>query len=334
MKTRCAKYRLARVLILALHGLLALAGCEAPLNLAGVEQELARSSHGFDHFKGVATNGGRVVAASDAGVLLVADAGAQSWQRVQLSTKASFVNLAACPNRRFVAIDSLRTLWVSDAQGANWQARPVATQESLMGLACDVDNRVWVGASFSTLLTSSDFGETWNETSQDEDLMFTAIQAFDDGLIVAAGEFGTVIFSQNRGETWDRAEPLPNEFYPMGLYFRDRQTGWVGGLSGTILHTSDGGTTWQRQASGTSAPLYNFAANGDRLFATGDNGTLLELREGQWQPVPLAGGTTAYLIGAVAVDPQTLLVVGGAGTLATIDLIPDAGRVAGRGDEQ
>ncbi len=302
--------------------------------LDGVEQERAKGLHKFDHFKAMIANDQAIVAAADAGVLLVTDRAAQEWERVQLSTKASFVNLAVCPNGRFIALDSLRTLWVSNAEGVDWQPKPIDTQESLMALACDINNEIWIGASFSTFVTTRDFGDTWSSISQDEDLMFTAIQVLEDGLIIAAGEFGTVMFSEDNGGNWQRVEPLPNEFYPMGLYFRDRQTGWVSGLSGTILHTSDGGDTWQRQASATGAPLYAISAIGDRLFAMGDNGTLIELQGEQWQPVAMPSAMTAYLIGAVAVDQQTLLLAGGAGTLTNIDLIPDAGRVARQGNEQ
>lgn len=334
MKRQGSKFRLAGSAVIASLAMLILAGCEAPLNLQGVEQEQSRSIHGFDHFKGVAASARKTVAASDAGVLLVGEPGAATWQRVQLPTKASFLNIVSCPNGRFAAVDSRRTLWVSDIEASDWEPKPVATEESLMGLACDHENRVWLGASFSTLLNSTDFGDNWVSTSQDEDLQFTAIQAKQDGLLIAAGEFGTVMFSQDAGANWERAEPLPNEFYPMGLYFRDRQTGWVSGLSGTIMHTADGGGSWRRQESGTGVPLYAFSALGERLFAVGDNATLLELDGDRWRSAGITDGIASYLIGAVPVGEQQLLLAGGAGTLTTVDLIPDAGRVAGQGGEK
>lgn len=313
--------------------LLLLAGCEAPLNLERVAEEQRRSTHAFDQFKAVAATASHVVAASDAGVLLISDSAGEEWRRVQMPTKASFLNAAACANGRFVLVDSRRTLWVSDDKAASWQPMPVQTEESLMGLACDRNNRIWLGASFSTLLSSDDFGASWASTTQDEDLQFTVIQTLDDGLTVAAGEFGTVMFSKDGGD-WERAEPMPNEFYPMGLYFRDRQTGWVSGLSGTILHTADGGNSWQRQDSGTGVPLYNFTAAGERLFVMGDNGTLLELADGGWQPVAGLPLIAPYLIGAAPVGEQRLVVAGGAGTLMHVDLIPETGRVAEQGAKQ
>jgi photosystem II stability/assembly factor-like uncharacterized protein len=38
--------------------------------------------------------------------------------------------------------------------------------------------------------------------------------------------------------------------------FSDPQNGWVCGQDGLILHTTDGGETWQKQSSGTKFPIF------------------------------------------------------------------------------
>ena len=197
------------------------------------------------------------------------------------------------------------------------------TEESLMALACDANNRIWIGGSFSTLLTSDDFGKSWNSSSQDEDLLFTVIQFVDSSFVVAAGEFGTLMYSTDGGQNWERTDPMPNEFYPMGMYFADHDRGWVSGLSGTILYTDDRGRSWQRQETAVEAPLYGFAGLGQRVFVFGDNGTLLEHQDGRWQHVPELSGLAPYLIGGVALGDRRLVIAGGAGTLRTIELTAD-----------
>ncbi len=321
-------------LVLAVCAAVVVSGCEAPLNLRGVEQEQSKAIHGFDHFKAVAASDSHQVAAADAGVLLVAPKGENDWRRVNLPTRAAFLNLTVCPNGRFVGIDSRRTLWVSDAQASNWQARPVDTPESLMALGCDPNNAVWLGASFSTVLRSTDFGESWTSSTQDEDLQFTAAQFLDNGLAVFAGEFGTVMFSDDNGVNWERAEPIPNDFYPMGLYFADRDTGWVGGLSGTVWHTSDGGASWTRQETETSVPLYAFVSVGNALFALGDNGTLLRRDADTWHRVELPVAVATYLIGGVSLADSDLLLAGGGGTLLKLDVSAPDARVARNGGAQ
>ncbi len=311
------------VSVAAVAALVMLGGCEAPLNLQKVEEEQSRSTHRFDHLKAIAASDRRVVVAADAGVLLVSDKENIDWQREQLPTRAALLNLAVCPSGRFVAVDTRHTLWVSDEQATGWQANKIDTPETLMALGCDANNQVWVGASFSTILRSADYGKTWTSSTQDEDLLFTAIRFIGD-TTVAAGEFGTVMFSQD-GSNWDRAEPIPNEFYPMGLYFADRQHGWVSGLGGTIYHTADGGRSWSRQSSESGAPLYNIIAMGGRRFALGDNGSLLELQGDQWRRVSNFTPIPTYLVDAISLPGDSLLLAGGGGSL--IELKPSEGQV-------
>lgn len=306
--------RLGRLLLGACC-LSVLVACEAPLNLQKVEQEQALDRHRFDQFKGLAAGTDKIVAIADAGVVLVSDNKGDSWQRIQLPSLAALTSVTACPNGSFVAIDTRHQLWLSDASAMNWKASKIDTQESLMGLACGPDNKIWLGASFSTLLSSDDQGASWTTISQDDDFQITAIQFVNEKFAVAAAEFGNMLYSHDAGKNWQRGELLPNEFYPMGAYFKDETQGWVSGLSGTILHTADAGQTWTRQDTARSVPLYGISPVGERLFAVGDNGTLLEYAQGRWHEADGVANISSYLIAALAVDDQHLLLAGGAGTL-------------------
>lgn len=325
MKTE-SRYRCGRALSVALLALLAavLSGCEAPLDLTLVEREIKKPVHRFDQLKSAAVNHRRILVVGDYGTVLSSTDQGGSWQRTVLPTRASLLAVAACDDGRFIAIDTTRNAWVSDRDAANWQQRPLGTQESPMSVACDPRGRFWVTASFSTLLSSDDGGETWQEQSQQEDMLFTHIQWLDGERAVVAGEFGSLYVTRDGGETWERGNDIPNEFYPLAAHFNSLDEGWVAGLSGTILHTADGGATWQRQPAESSAPIYSLTDWGGRLFATGDSGTLLQLRDGEWRAVPEVPRLFSYLITAVPVGEEKLLVTGGRGNLSPI-VIADSG---------
>ena len=57
--------------------------------------------------------------------------------------------------------------------------------------------------------------------------------------------------------------------------------GWAVGFGSTIVHTSDGGTTWAPQTSGTDNALFSVeftdASNG---WAVGDSGTIVHTSDG------------------------------------------------------
>jgi photosystem II stability/assembly factor-like uncharacterized protein len=62
-----------------------------------------------------------------------------------------------------------------------------------------------------------------------------------------------------------------------GVYFLDENEGWVVGAGGTILHTTNGGTTWEQQISPATSYQYNAVYFADRNIGWaagfgGDNG--------------------------------------------------------------
>jgi len=66
-----------------------------------------------------------------------------------------------------------------------------------------------------------------------------------DGALVVVGERGHILISQDGGESWRQAD-VPTRATLTGVYFQDRQLGWVVGHDSVILRTTDGGTSWER----------------------------------------------------------------------------------------
>ena len=69
----------------------------------------------------------------------------------------------------------------------------------------------------------------------------------------------------------------------------DGQHIWVTGSGGAIVHSSDGGKSWQGQVSGTREALNSitFTADGQRGWAVGSAGTILHTADGgkSWQSI-------------------------------------------------
>jgi photosystem II stability/assembly factor-like uncharacterized protein len=60
---------------------------------------------------------------------------------------------------------------------------------------------------------------------------------------------GFVLKSTNGGESWDSLS-VTSSGYLLYLSFVNVSTGWVCGFDGVIMHTTDGGTSWERQTIG------------------------------------------------------------------------------------
>ncbi len=268
-----------------------LAGCEAPLDLAGVNSQLSQPTQRADLFQAAARHQDTVIVVGGMGVIVQSPDGGNSWQRTTLPDKPFLVDVAACPDGSFHAIDKTDGIWSIQPDGI-WarQALPEMTEPQAM--TCDSSNVIWVIGGFSTILHSADAGASWETWSLDEDIYLTTIQFVDQQHGVATGEFGTVLLTADSGVTWSRADDLPDSFYPQSAYFTSVDTGWIVGLNGTIWKTDSGGQAWQRMHNGINAPLYGITGFGDTLVAVGDNATILHHRMGDASWTPLIDATS------------------------------------------
>lgn len=296
-----------------------LAGCEAPLNLEGVNQEQNKPVRRTDQLLGVAISKDSVVVVGSDGVVLTSPVTELNWQRQELKNNPNFVDIDTCPDDSLIALSMESQLWISRDQGQSWNSSDIPTQESLITVTCGPDNSYWATGSFSTLMSSHDQGKSWHELSLDEDAAIASLQFFDNQNLIATGEFGLLARSDDSGQNWTLLDPIPNEFFPLTSYFSDPKTGWVAGLGGTILKTIDGGLNWQKQITPTDSPIYNFYISENRLFAFGDHGTVLEQQSGNWVRLD-APKIPVYLRDGKQLARDKLLISGGWGALFTVDI--------------
>jgi photosystem II stability/assembly factor-like uncharacterized protein len=67
--------------------------------------------------------------------------------------------------------------------------------------------------------------------------------------LIAVGERGFIVFSDNDGRSWAQAS-VPTSVTLTAVYFPTAQHGWAVGHDGVILHSSDGGSSWNKQLDG------------------------------------------------------------------------------------
>ena len=316
-------YRRAPCLLSAILLPAFLVGCEAQLNLSGVEASSSKAVQRTDFYQAMASTPGVTLLAGNNGVLLSSLDQGKNWSRQIIANGRSLIDLDACADGSFIALSFDNYLWHSHDQGKSWREIQLPTQEQMLTAACSPSGAWWVAGGLSTLLGSTDLGANWQETSLDEDAMLTNLQFIDRDHAVAVAEFGMLFASQDGGANWQLAGTLPDEFYPHASYFRSLEEGWVGGLNGFIYHTTDAGQSGQRQSTPSSAPIFGFLASDNGLFAVGDHSSVLQLAGEQWQTLPTPDAPV-YLRAITADSAQRLIVAGGRGLLLTLDTAPSA----------
>ena len=110
--------------------------------------------------------------------------------------------------------------------------------------------------------------------------------------LVAVGSWGHVILSDDKGVTWRQAQKVPTRTTLTSVYFTDDKNGWAVGHDTVVLHTTDGGETWEMQYSDPPAetPLLTvWFENNEHGIAAGSFSFMLETFDGgkTWESRPL-----------------------------------------------
>ena len=194
------------------------------------------------------------------------------------------------------------------------QASPLAEQRLVNGLTRAGDKRLVAVGQRGHILISDDAGASWTQaTSVPVRSDLTAVQFVDAKHGFAVGHDGVVLGSSDGGASWTKLldgralNKLVLEQTQAGgnaalvseaqrnvdagpdkplldLFFTNEREGFVVGAYNLVLHTADGGKTWQSWFDRTDNPrLLNFYAirpQGEAFFIAGEGGLLLTLKAG------------------------------------------------------
>ena len=92
------------------------------------------------------------------------------------------------------------------------------------------------------------------------------------GLVV--GEAGGIWSTDDAGLSWTSTTPVTSQWL-RDVHFIDALNAYAVGDGGTILHSVDGGSSWQVEISGTTADLKAIASSPTTVIVVGDEGTIL-----------------------------------------------------------
>jgi photosystem II stability/assembly factor-like uncharacterized protein len=290
-----------------------LQGCNSSAGIDPVSEPRINTASRNDQFLASAANANTWIIVGLNGVVVSGDTAGTRRKRMVLPENASLLGAAACPDGTFAALDFYRKVWISDADASSWAARELKTTSNPLALTCDPRGRLWVVGSNSSILRSADSGKTWSESNQGNDVQFTTIQFVDADFGIIAGEFGAFLTTMNGGATWQERPKVSADFYPYTALFADRNIGWIAGVAGSLMATTDGGKTWIKQQNPANVSMYGLAKHAGRIFALGDNGRMLRLGARGWVAFEHGQPVFSFLRSAISLDPEHMLICGGAG---------------------
>jgi photosystem II stability/assembly factor-like uncharacterized protein len=223
-------------------------------------------------------------------VLSTADAGL-SWQPgTPLSDKALLG--VSCSGKGAIAVGQEGTIQVQSASG-EWQMVSSGSEQRLLSVDSNNQGLAVAVGGFGAVLRSVDAGASWEPISFDWEAILNDflephiydVAVFDDNTIMVVGEFELILLSADGGDSWEVVNKADSSL--AGIYFSDRQTGYVAGQDGKVLKTVDGGLTWQSTGEvPTRENLLDVWSSGQDVLITGIR-TLLRSRDAgvSWESV-------------------------------------------------
>jgi photosystem II stability/assembly factor-like uncharacterized protein len=85
-----------------------------------------------------------------------------------------------------------------------------------------------------------------------------------------------IMKTTNAGNTWATLHKTSNNGFLSGIYFIDEKNGWACGNRGTILRSTDGGTSWVKEETNVNVHLQEFSFTENSGYCVGERGTLLK----------------------------------------------------------
>lgn len=214
--------------------------------------------------------------------------------------------------------------------GSTWTAQKSNTEFNILDLFFLNRDLGWAVGENGLVLHTQNGGRDWQFQGDGADSFYNDVFFVDPQTGWIVGEFGTLLHTENGGKTWvpqpcadleatvaesDWDRPLPALY---GIYFKDRNQGWVVGMDGIILKTNDGGKRWERVESGTKKPLYSIVVKNNSGWIVGNKGQYLVSENGgkTWSLRDGSIKTRFWLRETAFSSEQHGIIVGARGTIA------------------
>jgi photosystem II stability/assembly factor-like uncharacterized protein len=262
------------------------------------------------------------------GVIFNSSNGGETWEEQNSGVQDMLCDVDFVDSKNGWVSGIKGTMLHTNDGGYNWERQKTGTQRHLLSL-CFVDTEYgWAVGDFSTILHTRDGGKTWVSQSKESDVIYSNIYFTDrsNGWIV--GENGIMLHTIDGGNHWEPVMPknferatIEEEYTNprpglFGVYFSDKDHGWICGLDSTIMYTADGGVSWKFLNSGSDI-LYNIIVRGDRGWAVGTQGTFLLSTDGglSWNKQEESIKSKLSFSNVYFINPQNGWIVGATGTM-------------------
>ena len=268
----------------------------------------------------------------DRGAILRTEDGGAVWDAQDSRTTECFgATHFVSPEKGWAVAEAGVVLHTTNG-GSLWQRQESQTTQELLAVFFVDEETGWCVGSAGEIIHTDDGGQTWQRQESGTtwnlfDIHFTSKQRG-----WAVGMSGTILSTIDGGDHWHPAAiSRSHSFFLLdAVTFITADKGWVVGLDlrslgmdGLILHTDNGGKTWQRQESHTANFLDDvFFISETKGWIVGKEGLVLHTKDGGQNWRPQRTDTRTDLKAIYVSNSNSGWVVGQNGTILRYEAVP------------
>ncbi|WP_322075663.1 WD40/YVTN/BNR-like repeat-containing protein [Burkholderia cenocepacia] len=256
------------------------------------------------------------VAVGEHGTIVRAQPNSKSvTQARSVPTRATLTDVALQEGGAGVAVGQWGTILTTKDYGENWSLarQDLKNDRPLFSVAFLSKNDVLAAGLWGLVLISHDRGLTWRGVTVPKepieggnDLNVYRIVSAGRGTVYLMAEKGYVLKSYDYGLHWEYVSRPDNGSLWAGMIDQEGRL-VVGGLSGKIFRTSDGGQTWSQLNDGKNGSVTGISAEGkNELIAVTTEGAILRWKM-QSSAFSVVSTVTQMLTGVIARGDELLL---------------------------
>jgi photosystem II stability/assembly factor-like uncharacterized protein len=241
----------------------------------------------------------------------------------------SYYGVTILPSGQVVVAGDKGVVMSTDDGGRTWTRQVLKKGHKnydLYSVAFTPDgSRGWVVGDGGVIFRTDDRGKTWTELPGPAGLnsALLKITVLDAQRFCISGDHGVLLCTSDGGANWNLQKFRDFAFFDVS--YQDPSNVWAVGEFATLLHSGDGGKTWQVHHGGQIGqgdPLFSIAFNGRQGLAVGLIGTSLQTNDSgnNWQAHELPiGHRSLYTVSAMPSGTGQFYAAGEQGLSAVIN---------------
>jgi photosystem II stability/assembly factor-like uncharacterized protein len=214
---------------------------------------------------------------------------------------------------RSIAVGQRGHIGLSDDGGQTWRQAAVPVSSDLVAVSFPTEQHGWAVGHGGVVLHSEDGGETWVKQLDGEDAIRLILDYYgENGAGASLPDAAMYAEREENLVSFGGTQPL------MAVQFINVHEGFVAGLFNRLLHTRDGGKTWEpwqhRIDNLDELHFYSLTADEQAYYITGEQGMVWRMPLDGESFAAIPTGYSGTLFGAIS-NGQLLVAFGMRGTV-------------------